>query len=266
MNDSRKRNTSKRRKPELLDNQDYTVNKTPLRSSGDREAVLQTIFRRGVLPQAVVYALGLLVAVCLLAYSNSLTGGWKIIFLFLSILNFVSGIRGLVKVSASWTTLRDCAYPNIDANAAETWDLAVWLANSPQFGGTPIRDMRQQELREALDEYGPLFQANNPEDVTIQLNRLERLMHEVDWTGQYVHALLLFRQLKDSHLKYWSQLDGAYRQTLIKLTSGMRLENLREDVQLSPHRMVILDGLQINCGLHGTVGEYTVGYEDGGVL
>lgn len=73
-----------------MDNQDYTVNKTPLRSNGDREAVLQTIFRRGVLPQAVVYALGLLVAVCLLAYSNSLTGGWKIIFLFLSILNFVA--------------------------------------------------------------------------------------------------------------------------------------------------------------------------------
>lgn len=249
-----------------MDNQDYTVNKTPLRSNGDREAVLQTIFRRGVLPQAVVYVLGLLVAVCLLAYSNSLTGGWKIIFLFLSILNFVAGIRGLVKVSASWTTIRDCAYPNIDANAAETWDLAVWLANSPQFGGTPIRAMRQQELREALDEYGSLFQANNPEDVTVQLNRLERLMHDVDWAGQYVHALLLFRQLKDSHLKYWSQLDGAYWQTLIKLTSGMRLENLREDVQLSPHRMVILDGLQINCGLHGTVGEYTVGYEDGGVL
>lgn len=139
MNDSRKRNTSKRRKPELLDNQNNTVNKTPLRSNGDREAVLQTIFRRGVLPQAVVYTLGLLVAVWLLAYSNSLTGGWKIIFLFLSILNFVAGIRGLVKVSASWTTVRDCAYPNIDANAAETWDLAVWLANSPQFGGTPIR-------------------------------------------------------------------------------------------------------------------------------
>ena len=74
-----------------MEYQNNTVNKNCLYSNGDREAVLQTIFRRGVLPQVVVYALGLLVAVWLLAYSNSLTGGWKIIFLFLSILNFVSG-------------------------------------------------------------------------------------------------------------------------------------------------------------------------------
>ena len=77
MNDSRKRNTSKRRKPEYLEYQNNTVNKNCLYSNGDREAVLQTIFRRGVLPQVVVYALGLLVAVWLLAYSNSLTEDGK---------------------------------------------------------------------------------------------------------------------------------------------------------------------------------------------
>lgn len=249
-----------------MNNQNDMAERSILASNGNRQDVLSAIFRRGVLPQCVVYVLVMFVAGWLFAYSNTFAGVWRIVFFLLSCLNAVAGIRGFVKVCNSWATLRDCAYPNIDANAAETWDLAVWLANSPQFGGTPIRDMRQRELREALDEYGPLFQANNPEDMTVQLNRLERLMHDVDWTGQYVHALLLFRQLKDSHLKYWSQLDGAYRQTLMKLTSGMRLENLREDVQLSPHRMVILDGLQINCGLHGTVGKYTVGYEDGGVL
>lgn len=235
-------------------------------SNGDRQAVLRTIFRRGVLPQGVVYALGVFIAVWLLAYSTTLSGVWRVVFFVLFVLNLVVGVRGLVKVYGRWVSLRDCAYPNIDASAAETWDLAVWLANSPQFGGTSIRDIRQRELREALEEYGPLFQDNMPEDVTVQLNRLERLMHEVDWTGQYVHALLLFRQLKDSHLKYWRPLDEAYRQTLQELAGGMRLEDMRENVQLSPHRMVILDGLQINCGLHGTVGKYTVGYEDGGVL
>lgn len=235
-------------------------------SHGDRQAVLKTIFRKGVLPQFIVYALAVLVAGWLLAYSSTLTGAWKIIFILLSILNAVAGLRGYVKTGNSWNTIRECAYPNIDSYAAETWDLAVWLANSPQFGNTPIRELRQQELRDALNEYGPLFQSNTPEDVTVQLNRLERLMHDVDWTGQYVHALFLFRQMRDSHLKYWRQLDEAYQLTLQKLNEGMRLENIREDVQLSPHRMVILDGLQINCGLHGTTGKYTVNYEDGGVL
>lgn len=184
----------------------------------------------------------------------------------LRVLTAFTGFFGYASVISSWKTLRDCAYPNIDANAAETWDLAVWLAYSPQFGGTPIRAMRQRELRDALNEYWTLFQSHAPEDVTVQLNRLERLMHDVDWTGQYVHAFLLFRQMKDSHLKYWRQLDEAYWQTLRKLNDSMRLEDMREDVQLSTHRMVILDGLQINCGQHGTTGKYTVGYEDGGVL
>lgn len=249
-----------------MNNQNDMAERSILASNGNRQAVLKTIFRRGVLPQFVVYVLVMFVAGWLLAYSNTFVGVWRIVFLLLSCLNAVAGMRGFVKACNNWATLRDCAYPNIDANAAETWDLAVWLANSPQFGGTPIRAMRQQELRDALAEYGPLFQSHAPEDVTVQLNRLERLMHDVDWTGQYVHAFLLFRQMKDSHLKYWRQLDEAYWQTLRKLNDGMRLEDMREDVRLSPHRMVILDGLQINCGQHGTTGKYTVGYEDGGVL
>lgn len=249
-----------------MNNQNNMAEGSVLASNGNRQAALKTIFRRSVLPMYVVCAFVVLIAGLLLRCSSLFVGAWKAVFILLSILNAAYGLHGLVKVNGSWVTLRDCAYPNIDANAAETWDLAAWLANSPQFGGTPIRAMRQQELRDALAEYGPLFQSHAPEDVTVQLNRLERLMHDVDWTGQYVHAFLLFRQMKDSHLKYWRQLDEAYWQTLRKLGDGMRLEDMREDVQLSPHRMVILDGLQINCGSHGTTGKYTVGYEDGGIL
>lgn len=233
-----------------------------MRSNGDRDGALRTIFVRGVLPRYAVCAFAIYAGVYSLACADASTVGWRTLFLILFVLNVVIGSCGVILTSVSWNTIRNNAYPNLDTTARETWDLAVWLAGNPMFGGTPVRDVRQQALRDALAEYGPIFRDGMPEDVYPQLARLERLMHDVDWTGQYIHALFLFQYLKDAHLAYWRQLDDAYLRTVDGLLHGVRLESMRREVRLSAHRVLVLDGLQINCGRHGTVGN-TVSYEDG---
>lgn len=237
-----------------------------MRSDGDRAGALRTTFVKGALPLYAMCAFAMYVGAYSLTCAGMATAGWRTLFLILFLLNTLVGLYGIIRVSLSWNAIRKHAYPNIDATARETWDLAVWLAENPQFGGTPLRDVRQQALRDALDEYGPMFRDSMPEDVSPQLAQLERLMHDVDWTGQYVHALFLFRYLKDTHLARWRQLDDVYLRTVDCLLRGVRLDSMRLELRFSSHRMVVLNGLQINCRLHGTTGEYTVPYGDGGVM
>lgn len=232
----------------------------------ERRNTLRTVFYRSVLPIGGIYLLtfilGTLIAVQLPSWS---LGWWAIPLGVLAAIYIIVGLHGFTSVLSNWKTIRDCTYPNIDAQAEETWDLAAWLATNPMFADTPERASRQQALQQALTQYRQTFQNSMPEQVTEQLNRLERLMHETDWTGQYAHALLYYRQLKDSHLKYWKPLDDAYRQTMQRLMDGERLENMRQNIQLSKHRMVVLNGLQIACPTHNTTGA-NVTYEDGGAL
>lgn len=160
-----------------------------------------------------------------------------------------SVVAAVVKY-AGWRTLRDNLYPCLDAQASELWNIAGWIAVEPMFADTPEHAANQRTLQALLSTLSTELAGSRPEDSMPQLDMLEDAMHKADWTGQYSHTWMMFRELQCEHLKYWRGLDEAYRRTLAQVAGGIRLEDIEQTVRLSPHRMITLRNLDFDCPRH----------------